>query len=411
MADVNLTSPFQAYTGKEPYIFVSYAHKNGASVYPDIARLHETGYRIWYDEGIDPGNEWPEEVATALAKSACFLVFISCDAIESNNVRNEINYAINHKKAFLAVHLEETKLLSGLELRMGDIQAVMKYRMDEERYFTQLFRGLPAACLSKALPDEKELTQLKDKIENDLLEAFDDKQLKLSALEYLIDKVPSHKQQLYSQLFLSIELLRPVRSPLRYGDSKSEIYCWRLLGALIRSESPQDGFDDLRNALKAVLSNKTNELDFSNLIWHWQRKQKLTIEQITEAIVTLGEEAVPLLIRDFLSIDELSGSGDESGHYLPHNIQFSLLDVFARFRNRLVIYLLMRCVRDSGGNDSNFLQKILSTLETLLSSRHNFEKAYKIALRRELQADETRWLEQRQAWKDKMDDESRVSQL
>ena len=32
--------PFEAYRGKEPYIFVSYAHKDSAQVYPQILDLH-----------------------------------------------------------------------------------------------------------------------------------------------------------------------------------------------------------------------------------------------------------------------------------------------------------------------------------------------------------------------------------
>lgn len=62
------------------------------------------------------------------------MVFISPKAVESRNVRNEINFALNHKKPFLAVHVRETNLPPGLLLRMGDIQAVLKYATSEERY-------------------------------------------------------------------------------------------------------------------------------------------------------------------------------------------------------------------------------------------------------------------------------------
>ena len=53
-----------------------------------------------------------------------FLVFISPKAVLSKNVRNEIHYALNKEKRFLAVHIEQTSLPEGLELRMGDIQAI-----------------------------------------------------------------------------------------------------------------------------------------------------------------------------------------------------------------------------------------------------------------------------------------------
>ena len=55
-----------AYNGSEPYIFVSYAHKDSEAVYRTIEKLTSLGYRIWYDEGIKPGVEWPENIAIHL---------------------------------------------------------------------------------------------------------------------------------------------------------------------------------------------------------------------------------------------------------------------------------------------------------------------------------------------------------
>ena len=50
--------PYPAYKGNEPYIFVSYAHKDSDAVFREIRRLNDLGYHVWYDEGIAPGNEW-----------------------------------------------------------------------------------------------------------------------------------------------------------------------------------------------------------------------------------------------------------------------------------------------------------------------------------------------------------------
>src|SRR5436305_1425651 len=138
MPDVDVPVAFEAYLGDQPYIFVGYAHRDAALVFPDLTRLRDHGYRIWYDEGIDPGNEWPEDVASALNRASMFLVFISPNAVNSRNVRNEINFALDNGKPFIAVHLLETQLPLGLQLRMGDIQAVMKYRMSNDTYTRKL---------------------------------------------------------------------------------------------------------------------------------------------------------------------------------------------------------------------------------------------------------------------------------
>ena len=180
MPDVPLPAPFEAYTGREPYLFASYAHADGAIIYPELTYLRDQGYRIWYDEGIHPGSEWPEEVAKALAAASFFLVFISPAAVRSQNVRNEIHYALNNRKPFLAIHIEETQLPPGLELRMGDIHAIMKHRMSSDAYSRKIERTLPRSVQSttglterqieaKAAPQQvREPRQMRNRRENSL---------------------------------------------------------------------------------------------------------------------------------------------------------------------------------------------------------------------------------------------------
>lgn len=148
--DVDLPLPFEAYTGDKPLVFASYAHKDGRLVFPELRALHEKGLRIWYDEGIDPGNDWPEEIARALQRASFFIVFISRSAVESRNVRSEINFALNEAKPLLAIHIEDTKRPPGLALRIGDIQAIMKRRMTTEHYAIKLASSLPASVFGEA---------------------------------------------------------------------------------------------------------------------------------------------------------------------------------------------------------------------------------------------------------------------
>ena len=41
---------FEAYTGDEPYLFVSYSHRDSKKVYPNLDAMHDKKYRIWNDE-------------------------------------------------------------------------------------------------------------------------------------------------------------------------------------------------------------------------------------------------------------------------------------------------------------------------------------------------------------------------
>lgn len=130
--------PFEAYTGKEPYVFVCYAHRDSTLVFEEINQLHNDGFRIWYDEGIGVSSEWPEEIAKAVLGCSIFLVFISPDATASVNCRNEINLALDEGKPFISVHLKESKLPPGLRLRMGDLQAIYRFKLTKDQYERKL---------------------------------------------------------------------------------------------------------------------------------------------------------------------------------------------------------------------------------------------------------------------------------
>lgn len=126
--------PFAAYKGDEPYMFISYSHRDSGAVYPIIGQFHKHEYNVWYDEGIEPGIEWPEEIANALNASKLFVVFISPNSVASENVRNEINFALAKKLPFIAIYLCETSLTPGLQLQIGTKQDIRKYILDEDSF-------------------------------------------------------------------------------------------------------------------------------------------------------------------------------------------------------------------------------------------------------------------------------------
>ncbi|MDK1025062.1 MAG: TIR domain-containing protein [Gammaproteobacteria bacterium] len=134
--------PFPAYQGDEPYIFVSYAHEDDALVYSEIQWLHDQGFNIWYDEGISPGSRWSEELATSLQNSALFLYFGSPHSVDSRHCLDEINLALDANIPTIAVHLEETELTPGLQLRLSSHQAILKYDHSDQDYRDKLLAGI-----------------------------------------------------------------------------------------------------------------------------------------------------------------------------------------------------------------------------------------------------------------------------
>lgn len=130
-----MSSPFKPYEGSEPYIFISYAHADAPAVMEIICNMHDRGYRIWYDEGIEVGSEWTECIASHLYDAHLVLAFITPAYLASDNCRKEIHYALTKKKKTINIFLEETQLSPGMEMQLGNIFALMKYTFPSEEYF------------------------------------------------------------------------------------------------------------------------------------------------------------------------------------------------------------------------------------------------------------------------------------
>lgn len=123
------------YEGTLPYLFVSYAHKNDAAVLEIISTLQSRGFRVWYDEGIEAGSEWPESIASHLERAQLVLAFLSPAYLRSDNCRKEMHYALTKRKPVINVYLEQTELSPGMEMQIGNLFALMKYTYPSEEYF------------------------------------------------------------------------------------------------------------------------------------------------------------------------------------------------------------------------------------------------------------------------------------
>lgn len=98
---------FTPYEGKKPFVFISYAHKDSERVLPAAAALHQALYRVWYDEGIAPGSNWPANIARHLQAAACVLFFASEASLASPNCAREISFAQQKRIPILCVRLDD----------------------------------------------------------------------------------------------------------------------------------------------------------------------------------------------------------------------------------------------------------------------------------------------------------------
>lgn len=143
------------YNGKEPYIFISYAHKDSEAVVPAIRTLQQGGYRIWYDLGIEAGTEWSNNIAQHLQNCSVFIAFISKNSVQSENCLDEIAFAKSHQKPALMIFLEDDVVLpSGTEMQTARFQRMYYNRQSSQEEFLSNINRSPMldSCLGEKIP-------------------------------------------------------------------------------------------------------------------------------------------------------------------------------------------------------------------------------------------------------------------
>ena len=148
------------YTGEEPYIFVSYAHKNIDRVFPLIRLLQQNGYRIWFDEGIDPGTEWADNIASHLQASSYFCACMSQQYLESTNCCDELSYARVKSLPFLLLALEPVRLKDGMEMNNVNSLVLDPEILRDEEAFLKAVRNAKGILLCREPEDGEENTDV-----------------------------------------------------------------------------------------------------------------------------------------------------------------------------------------------------------------------------------------------------------
>ena len=102
-----LASPFLA-DEEMPYLFVSYSHRDREEVLPVLKTLYESGWRIWYDEGLTIGDKYDVTLKNHVMNCAAVLLFVTENSRESVYIReNELPWAVESGKSVIKCILEQ----------------------------------------------------------------------------------------------------------------------------------------------------------------------------------------------------------------------------------------------------------------------------------------------------------------
>lgn len=145
------------YEGEKSFIFISYSHQDENTVYPILEALSHYGYRIWYDEGIEVGSEWPEMIANHMGRCSAVIAFITNHSINSHNCRREVNFALMKQKPVVSIVLEPVTLSLGMEMQLSTTQAIFKYQILDEKVFYAKLLAASSLQTCKSMPEENDM--------------------------------------------------------------------------------------------------------------------------------------------------------------------------------------------------------------------------------------------------------------
>jgi hypothetical protein len=105
--------------------FASYRRKELPIIAPTLRRQFARGVPIWYDRGIQGGEEWDAVIERKIEEARMILFFLSQAAIDSKYCRCEVKFAVAMNKPVLIVCLEEAATLRhGLKLLLQSVQTI-----------------------------------------------------------------------------------------------------------------------------------------------------------------------------------------------------------------------------------------------------------------------------------------------
>jgi len=150
-----IQTKFEAYTGSEPYLFVSYSHRDTAKVYPILDALYDRKYRIWYDESCENGNDFRDELRHRIEGCSAVILFVSKASMNSPFCGMEIIVARENGKRLYPIYLDDASAVPpAFEILLSNTHHSTAENLD--RLVKSMVRDLPAEAMDRlSLADGK----------------------------------------------------------------------------------------------------------------------------------------------------------------------------------------------------------------------------------------------------------------
>lgn len=159
-AFIEMTTKFEAYTGKEPYLFVSYSHRDTEKVYNILDALYDRKYRIWYDESCETGNDFRDELRQRIENCEAVLLFVSKSSMTSPFCGMEIIVARENDKRLYPIFLDDAPVPPAFKILLDNTHHVTGDNID--KLVKSMIRDLPAVTMDRLTTEGTVLKKCED---------------------------------------------------------------------------------------------------------------------------------------------------------------------------------------------------------------------------------------------------------
>lgn len=157
---IDIQTKFEAYTGKEPYLFVSYSHRDTAKVFPILDALYDRKYRLWYDESCETGNDFRDELRQRIEGSEAVLLFVSESSMNSPFCGMEIIVARENGKRLYPIYLDSAAVPPAFQILLANTHHGTSDNMD--KLIKSMVRDLPAVTMDRLTTEDGVLKKCED---------------------------------------------------------------------------------------------------------------------------------------------------------------------------------------------------------------------------------------------------------
>ncbi len=110
-------------------IFLSYSRGDARQADDWVAGLEQFGYRVWLDRGgIRGGQQWMATIVRSIEEAQAVVLLLSPNSARSDNVRREIDLAVDAKKRIIPVEIQATTIPRTLLYQLAGVQLIQVWR-------------------------------------------------------------------------------------------------------------------------------------------------------------------------------------------------------------------------------------------------------------------------------------------